>query len=350
MQSTRESIFSSTLRSFFKMFAGILGLLVAIFLVVVGLSFGEHNLKVPEKGELLVGADAEGGRKVLNDSSPVILKMKIKGIIGEGKLTTEKVEGLLLDVQDGAFKTERVKGLFLDINTPGGLSTDSAGIFHAIKVFKAKHKIPVYAYVDGLCASGGMYIAAVADQIYSTSSSIIGSIGVRMGPFFNFAEGMEKIGIKSLTLTDGKGKDTLNPFRPWEKGEEASIQAIIEDDYKNFVDHMTKARPRLDKEKLINVYGAQVFDAEKAKEYGYIDVAGATYNQILGELVKAAGIKPDVKYQVLEIKTKESILREMLENKSSLLKGKIVHSFDTGTHFKPEMSGKLLYLYMGPAQ
>ena len=350
MLSAKESIFKSTLRAFFKTFAAILGLLVALGLALFALNFTDESIKKPEKGELMVAADAEGHRKILEETAPVILKLKIKGIIGEGNLTTEKIENLLLDIEEGCIKKARIKGLLLDINTPGGLSKDSAGIFQAIKVFKAKHKIPVYAYVDGLCASGGMYIAAIADQIFATSDSIVGSIGARMGPFFNFAEGMEKIGIKSITITDGKDKDMLNPFRPWKEGESASIENLIKADYERFVSHMTMARPRLDKEKLVNEYGANVFDAAQGKEFGFIDIAGASYSQAIGALAKAAKIEPDKKYQVLEIKVKASFLKEALENRSTLLQGKIVHSFETGSYFKPEMSGKLLYLYTGSAQ
>lgn len=348
MQSCNESIFKSTVRAFFKVFAVVLGILFAVVIFGIALSFTDESLKTPEKGELLVAADAEGNRKILGETAPVLLKLNLKGIIGEGGLRTEKIENLLLDVDEGSIKKGRVKGLLLDINTPGGLTTDSAGIFHALKVFKAKHKIPVYAYVDGLCASGGMYIAAVADQIYATNDSLIGSIGARMGPFFNVFEGMGKLGIKAITITDGKDKDMMNPFREWKIDEDASLQALIKDDYLRFVDHMTAARPRLDKEKLINVYGAQVYDGPKAKEYGYIDVAGATYSQTVDALAKAATIGADTKYQVIEIKEKVSILKELLGNRSNLFKGKVVHSIDTGSYYKPEMSGRLLYLYVGP--
>ncbi len=349
VQSYNESILKSTIRVFFKVFAVMVGILVAFALGMIALSSTGESIKKPEKGELIVAADAEGNRKILDESAPVILKLNIKGVIGEGNLRTEKIENLLLDIEEGCIKKGRIKGLLLAINTPGGLATDSAGIFHAIKVFKAKHKIPVYASVAGPCASGGMYIAAIADQIFATNDSLVGSIGARMGPFFNFADGMEKIGIKSITITDGKDKDMMNPFRPWKEGEDASLQDLIKEDYKRFVDHMTTARPRLDKEKLINVYGAQVFDGPKGKEYGYVDIAGASYSQTIGALAKAAKIQPDTKYQVIEIKVREGFLKELLENRSHLLQGKIVHSFETGSYFKPEMSGKLLYLYTGPA-
>ncbi len=341
-----ESVFKSALRSFFKVFGAAAGFLVAFVLIALALSLGEEKIKKPEKGQFILAADAEGKREVLAETAPVVLKLKIHGVIGEEKLTTEQIENLLFDVEESHIKLSRIKGLLLDVNTPGGLATDSAGIYQVLKMFKAKHNIPIYAFVDGICASGGMYIAAVADQIYATSASLIGSVGSLMGPFFNVAQGMDKIGIQALTLTDGKGKDFLNPFRAWKEGEDASLQEIVKEDYAHFVHHIISTRPRLDKEKLVNEYGAMVFAPSKAKEYGFIDVAGATYFQTLAELTKAAGIEANTKVQVLEIKSKEGLVRELLSAHNPLLKGKVIHTLETGSVLKPSMSGKLLYLFI----
>ena len=67
---------------------------------------------------------------------------------------------------------------------PGGAADDSVGIYRALCEYKKKYNVPIYAFVDGLCASGGMYIACAADKIYATPSSVIGSVGVIMGPLF----------------------------------------------------------------------------------------------------------------------------------------------------------------------
>ncbi|HCJ84081.1 MAG: hypothetical protein A2Y28_03315 [Chlamydiae bacterium GWC2_50_10] len=350
MQFSKESLFKSSFRAFFVSFSTILGIAVALALGIAALALFADRVKKPEKSELLVSQDADGNRSLLDDSAPVLLKISLHGIIGEGALQTEKIENLLLDAEEEPLKKDRVKGVLLSINTPGGTSSDSDGIFRALKAYKAKHRIPVYVFVDGLCASGGMYISAVADQIYATSSSVVGSIGVLLGPAFNFSKAMEKLGVESVTLTDGKNKDMLNPFRPWKDGEDASLKEIVASDYARFVNHMTTARPRLDKEKLIQVYGAQVFDASKGQELGYVDVAGATYRDALASLAKAAGIEGDKKYQVFEIKATESFVKELLESNHSLLKGRIIHSFETGSLLKPEMSGKMLYLYPGLIQ
>ncbi len=345
MNLTRESIFISALRGFFNTVAVIIGIAVALFIVILGISAFSSSITTPDKSTLTLSPDANWDRKLLPHSAPVILRINLHGVIGIGKLQGDKFKTLLLDSREDDLANNRVKGIILHVDTPGGTATDSATIYHLLQAYKEKYKVPVFAYVDGICASGGMYICSAADQIYSSAEGIIGSVGVRMGPAFNFSEVMSKIGIQSLTLTEGKDKDMLNPFRPWKEGEENSLKLLIADEYNRFTDVVVNARKGLDKEKLINDYGANVFSAQVAQEYGFIDNGKADYDETLRALVKAAGIGEHDKYQVLEITYFESFLSELKENKAGLLNGKLEHVFPTGSYTTSEMSGKLLYLY-----
>ncbi|NGX47246.1 MAG: putative signal peptide peptidase SppA [Chlamydiae bacterium] len=345
MNISRESIFISALRGFVKSFAVVIGIALGGFLIIIGIGAVSNTVSMPDKSQLSVSADANWNRKLLPDTTPVILRINVHGVIGTSKLKEKYFKDVLLDSQDGVLKGNRVKGILLHVNTPGGTATDSSAIYQLLKEYKEKYKVPIYAFVDGLCASGGMYISSAADQIYSTENSVIGSVGVRIGPAFNFSGAMEKVGIQSLTLTEGKNKDALNPFRPWKPGEDDSIKAILASEYVTFVNVVTENRKRLNKEELVNEYGANVFAAEKAQELGYIDNGNASYDQALAALVKAAGIKEEDKYQVLEIEPYQSILKELAENKTSLLGGKIKHIFPTGAYTTSEMSGQILYLY-----
>jgi protease IV len=232
----------------------------------------------------------------------------------------------------------------LYINTPGGTVDDANGIYRALLDYKQKYQVPIYAYVEGMCASGGMYIACAADRIFASSSSVIGSVGVILGPTFNFSGLMDKYGVQALTITKGKDKDMLNPFRPWQPGEDASIRDYIADIYDQFVSIVTNARPRLDRDKLINEYGAQIYVAKKAQAFGYIDVADSDYNAAVAELAKAAKISDDQVYQVVTITPVHPFLAELAEGKLSLLDGKITHHFQVGP-MSSELSGRILYLY-----
>jgi protease-4 len=162
---------------------------------------------------------------------------------------------------------------------------------------------------------------------------------------FNFSEIMGKVGVQSLTLTDGKDKDMLNPFRPWGPGEDASLKAVVSALYQRFVSVVTHARPQLDKEKLITDYGAQIYVADEAKDLGYIDVSGADYNATLRDLAKAAGIGEEEPYQVVELAPPHSIFREFVVGRSPLITGKITHSFQVSPYMSSDLNGKFLYLY-----
>ena len=85
-------------------------------------------------------------------------------------------------------------------------------------------------------------------------------------------EALTKLGVKSETITEGLNKDMMSPFRPWKQDEDASLKAVTAYFYQQFVDIVAAARPRMDKTKLIQEYGAKVFDPITAQVYGYIDV------------------------------------------------------------------------------
>lgn len=345
MQFIRESIFVSAIRTFCTAFSAIIGVSIAIVLVFVALTvFSGPNILPPEKLEITLSPDAEGNRTLLPDSAPVILRIDIKGVIGEGNLTSDDVEEILYASRED-FLHNRVKAILLYIDTPGGVANDADGIDRMLKAYKNKYNVPIYAYVDGLCASGGMYVAASADKIYATPESVIGSIGVLMGPSFNVSEVMAKVGVQSLTLTEGKDKDMLNPFRPWKPDEDASLRPIMDQLYERFVDVVVTSRPQVNREKLINEYGAHVFSAKDALKIGYIDNANSDYSLALSNLAEAANIAPSTKYQVVCLKTPGSFVSSLINNKSNILSGKMTHVIQFGSNLSTEMSGKFLYLY-----
>lgn len=319
MEIYNESIFTSSIRSFFKAFAAILGLFFAFLpLFLIFLAF-TPTYEPCQKNNSVILPDAKGKCETLPDTAPVILRVNINGVIGEDYLTAENIDSILLDSQRGVFKKNRIKALLLYLNTPGGGVTDSDTIYRLLVAYKKKYKVPVYAYVDGICASGGMYVASAADKIYSSPVSILGSIGVIIGPFFNVIEGLNKIGIKSLTLTEGSDKDMMNPFRPWKEGDEKCLKTIGAYLYERFVTIFTQNRP-VNKSKLINEYGAQVFDAKKAKEIGFIDDDNSSYEETLQNLVKAAKIPEKTAYQVVEIRPKKSWIIDIIKEKFPSLK------------------------------
>lgn len=345
MEYIRESIIVSSIRTFCKSLAGVVGLGLGLVLVVVALMMFATPDIYPPASSIKIAPDAEGKRILLPSNAPVVLTLDIKGVVGMGDLTAEKFQNTLFDSEEGMFEGSRVKAVLLHINTPGGTVDDADAIYRALLAYKKKYNVPVYAFVDGLCASGGMYIASSADKIFATPASIIGSVGVILGPAFNFSGLMERYGVQALSLTEGKDKDMLSPFRPWRPGEDASLRAITAALYERFVSIVTEARPRLTRDKLINDYGAQIFVAQEAEKLGYIDVANASYEMALSELVNQAQIGKDVPYQVFTLAPSHPFLSELTEGKLSLLSGKVTHQLQLNASLNSELSGRFLYLY-----
>ena len=331
MEIVRESIFVTALRTFCRMFFGMIGILIAFFLFSFLYSSLTTSPLMVEKTTMQLVPDAKDKRQLVSISAPAILQIPIHGIIGDPqKLTSEMIGNVLIDSRTHLLSHDRVKGILLHFNTPGGTVIDSDAIYRMLVEYKARYKVPIFAYVEGLCASGGMYIASSADQIFADPSSIIGSVGVVIGPFFNIYGLMDIIGLQARTLTEGIDKDMMNPTRPWKAGEDDSLKALTSFMYDRFVKIVTDARPRLDRTKLVNEYGAQVFDCVTAQQFGYIDQAMSNRNEALLALLRAANIDPEKPYQVVALTPKHDWFSDLVSGKSPLISGKVEHVFDFG--------------------
>lgn len=325
MKGINESIFMSSLRAFLSALFWILGAALAVLLIILiiaGISSAREDDKLSSKVKIF--PDANSSRKKLSSDIPILLQVTIDGTIGEDKLTGKHIAKMLLESREDGFKSDRVKGIFLVVNSPGGGVTDSDIIYRHLKVYKETFNVPIFAYVDGLCASGGYYIACAADQIFASDVSIIGSIGVlSWPPFMNLYDALEKLGINAMTLSAGNGKDEMNPFRPWKPDEQDQYQSLINYFYQRFVGIVAEDRS-IPENDLVNQIGAKIFPAPKAKEIGLIDHSGATRESALKALAKAAGVEKE--YQVVGFKTKAWWKKLFVEQSSSpLFTGKIKH-------------------------
>ena len=95
-----------------------------------------------------------------------------------------------------AFEAKNTVGIVLRANSPGGSPVQAGYIYDEILRLREKHpKIPLYAVIGDVCASGCYYAVAAADKIYADKASIVGSIGVLMNGF-GFTDTMKKLGVE----------------------------------------------------------------------------------------------------------------------------------------------------------
>jgi protease-4 len=165
--------------------------------------------------------------------------VEVEGLISSE--TDANAEDVVEALQD-AFEDKNTKGVIVRINSPGGSPVQSALINEEIRRLRDKHKkVPVYAVVEDLAASGGYYVAVAADKIYVNRSSVLGSIGVLMNGF-GFVSTMEKLGVERRLMTAGEHKALLDPFSPVKDFDREHLQRVLDQLHRQFFDTVKAGR------------------------------------------------------------------------------------------------------------
>lgn len=211
--------------------------------------------------------------------------IEVPGVIADN--TQASADAIVTALRD-AFDDKNTAGIVLRINSPGGSPVQAGYVYDEINRLKELNPdVPVYAVVTDICASGGYYIAAAADEIYADKASIVGSIGVIMNGF-GFVGSMEKLGIERRLLTAGESKGMLDPFSPVKEDEVRHIKGMLEDIHQQFIDAVKKGRgERLGDSP--DLFTGLIWTGEQAMELGLVDGLGST-SYVAREIIGAEDI------------------------------------------------------------
>jgi protease-4 len=188
-----------------------------------------------------------------------------------------------------AEKDEDIAGVILRINSPGGTVAASDIIYHEIKGFESRKKVPVYACITGLGTSGAYYIATASDLIIAHPTAITGSIGVILLGF-NVEGLLDKVGITEKTIKSGAKKDIMSPFRASTPEEQKIMQTIIDSFAARFRGVVLARRNnRLNEKELEKLADGRIYTADQALAAGLIDRV-EYLDDAIGDMKKALGI------------------------------------------------------------
>ncbi|MER3425542.1 MAG: signal peptide peptidase SppA [Nitrospiraceae bacterium] len=220
----------------------------------------------PLKEEVIAGA---GDAKILLvEIAGVISSAEAQGLVEHPSLVARIKEELTRAADDRA-----VKAIILRINSPGGTVTASDIIYHELRAFREKRKVPIVASILDVGASGGYYIAMAADKVVIHPSSVTGSIGVIM--FTANASGLlEKIGVETTAVMSGPKKDMGSPFRGLTPEERAIFQSVINSFYERFLSVVQEGRPALAPDQIRKLADGRIYSGEQAKAVGLVDEVG----------------------------------------------------------------------------
>ena len=167
-------------------------------------------------------------------------------------------------------KNRRIGALVLDIDSPGGSASASDLLYENIR--RVAGQKPVVAYIRGLGASGGYYLACGAGAIVASRAALVGSIGVIMlRPVLQQLLG--KLGVEFSVFKAGRLKDMTGFWRTPTDEEADKFQDLISRMYDLFVSVVRDSR-QLSDDAVRQLATGEVYTAAQAQELGLIDGQG----------------------------------------------------------------------------
>ena len=225
--------------------------------------------------------------------------VEINGVIAQGAQgDADKVAQALR----AAFKAEEAKAVVLSINSPGGSPVQAGLIADEIKrLRKLNPDKPLYAVLGDICASGGYYIAAVADRIFADKATLVGSIGV-ISKSFGFTDLMREVGVERRVMAAGENKALLDPFLPLDEAQKAHMEDLLKEVHEQFISVVQTGRG----DKLAqdpNLYSGLIWTGERAIELGLVD-ALSSVGKVARETVEAE--------KIIDYTVKPSLLQSII--------------------------------------
>lgn len=265
-----------------------------------------------EKDKLQL-VDLENYNASLASNSNFKIKDKIAVLYAEGAIVDGKAENGMIGDEEYAEviqkirKDDKIKAIVLRVNSGGGSASASETIWKELSLARQEGK-PVIVSMGDYAASGGYYIACMADSIFAEPNTLTGSIGV-----FNMIPSIqnllkEKLGINVDTVRTGKMSAGFSLSHDLTEEQGAVIQARVNSMYSVFLDRVSEGRD-IAKEKVDEIAQGRIWSGVKAMELGLVDQMGD-----LERAIKAAASSANLdKYRVVEFPVIKDPLLQLLE-------------------------------------
>ncbi|PLW70032.1 signal peptide peptidase SppA [Pseudohalioglobus lutimaris] len=232
------------------------------------------------------------GLELIDSSSPRIAVITAQGNIlpGDQPPGTVGSDSLARQIR-AATANDGVKAIVLRVTSPGGSMFASEVIREHVLLARAAGK-PVVVSMGSMAASGGYYIAAAADEIWATPTTITGSIGV-FAAFPTVENLLQRAGVH----TDGVGTTSLAGSLRLDRGLNPQLsQALaagVENSYRKFLDIVADGRD-MTLEEVRHAAQGRVWSASDALSLGLVDFLGN-----LDDAIGAAAARADlVNYEI----------------------------------------------------
>jgi len=211
-----------------------------------------------------------------------------------------------------------VKAIVLRVNSGGGSMFASEVIRQEMLNARAAG-IPVVVSMGAVAASGGYYIAAEADEIWATPSTITGSIGV-FAAFPTFEDLLQRIGVH----TDGVGTTnlagSLRADRPLNPSLVAALNSGVEFAYKSFVQIVADGRD-MSLDEVGPLAQGRVWSAPDALQAGLVDGLGSLDDAIVAAAARAGVADYEIEFVELPRSPRDLLMQQLANRFGGLWAG-----------------------------
>ena len=173
-------------------------------------------------------------------------------------------------------KNAAVKNVLLIIDSPGGSVTGVPET--AAKIAALAQTKNVFAYCEGMCCSAAYWLASQCDQIYSTSSAQMGSVGVYLA-LIDQSTRLANMGLKVNLIKDGTLKAAGAGFKQLTDEERAHFQDQVSQIGDEFRAAVKSKRPSISNDTM----QGQSFFGGRNVDLGLSDATVADLDEALAQ-------------------------------------------------------------------
>jgi len=230
-----------------------------------------YRAKAANRGERL---QVREGVAILNVEGPLFKKANL--MVEFCGATSYEI--LRRDLQ-AALDDPMITSILLNVDSPGGEANGCDELASAI--YAARGKKPITAYVSGMAASGGYWIASAAERVVISDLALLGSIGVVLGVQDRTAAD-ERRGVRTVQFVSSQSPGK-RPDVNTDEGK-GQVQTMVDDLAEVFISAVAKHRG-VSTEDVISKFGAGgVKIGAKAVAAGMADEVGQ-FEAVLASLL-----------------------------------------------------------------
>ena len=202
----------------------------------------------------------------LLQETPKIPVIYVSGEIGpqSAKNVVASLRQIQREIEMGA----NIKQVVIRVSSPGGDTVSSSLISDQLDALS----VPVVVSFGNVAASGGFWIAAKADRIFTNRTTRTGSIGAYVLRF-DLSKAFKQSGLNVEHISTGPLADLHNPLHPITPAVKEALSSKSTAIYDQFKERVAHGR-NMSKDQVENLAQGRVYTGKQAQANGLVDEIG----------------------------------------------------------------------------